>query len=358
MFDTMTSIATFAPIIMLAGGVSGLCWGLWDAIIAICCVRWKIANNKSITKRANRFIDANMFMTAQQFYNKTKNVPYGVVIGIMGWQPWLATVYTENSFMHSGGEVEFKISFWVFRWAFVRLCKTVESYPLHDEITTTNVVGEKTDEDEDKDDVDTSVEESSKTKVVLPMVQQVQQSPYRGSGHTDSLVQIAYHPSLIPPLSIEVGEKMLVELKRRKESIGIFNGVFILHGKPGTGKTTCYRWLAHKLGATLWNTFDPTEPGVVLDDTINAFRPTEDTPILLGLDEVDHIFRRFGNIPEHKHLRTMVRNKSSWNGFLDALAYYDNSILVMTTNLTLEQLRTEFDESLLREGRVNAFYKM
>ena len=61
-------------------------------------------------------------------------------------------------------------------------------------------------------------------------------------------------------------------------------------------------------------------------------------------------------IPKHKHYPIPIRDKPTWNSFLDKIDYglYPNLILIMTSNSKKRDIDS-LDTSYLREGRINIF---
>ena len=133
---------------------------------------------------------------------------------------------------------------------------------------------------------------------------------------------------------------------------GFAGGVYLLCGPPGSGKTLTCKLLAIKLDAVLCLNFNPSKPGQVLPEILAASPPTRSKPCIIVIEEVDRIFQRFGQITEHPTLITPVTNKDDWNNLLEYVHAIENVILILTSNMTLNELSTSFDPALTRNYRI------
>jgi hypothetical protein len=131
--------------------------------------------------------------------------------------------------------------------------------------------------------------------------------------------------------------------------------VVYLHGKPGTGKSLLGLLLTKEFSGSLCNTFDPTEPGDSLNGLYNRVSPEKETPLIVVLDEFDVILHNIHTgVAPHKNIPIQVKNKTTWNQFLDRIqiGMYPNLILVLTSNKTPDYIN-EMDPSYIRKGRVD-----
>lgn len=136
--------------------------------------------------------------------------------------------------------------------------------------------------------------------------------------------------------------------------------VVCVSGKPGTGKSTIAKMLAKRFEkASLCDTFNPTEPCDEISTLYNSVSPSKKSPLIIVFEEVDAMLYKVHNglIPLHVNSPISIRDKTSWNTFLDRLGngYFPYVILLMTTN----QNRDYFDGSdpaYMREGRVDEFF--
>lgn len=129
-----------------------------------------------------------------------------------------------------------------------------------------------------------------------------------------------------------------------------------VHGQPGAGKSMTALLLAREMNASLCKTFNPTEPGDTLADLYARVAPTKKAPLVIVLDEVDVILRRIETgVPTVKYIPVAVKDKTSWNSFLDDidLGMYPWIVIMMTSNKPPEWVEQELDPSYIRPGRVN-----
>lgn len=131
-----------------------------------------------------------------------------------------------------------------------------------------------------------------------------------------------------------------------------------LHGKPGVGKSCISYLLAKKLNSVLCNTFDPSEPGTTLDKLYSEAERTDGSPLIVVIDECDRLIKKIHNenIVLHKDIPTAVRDKQTFNNFLDQIdiGLYYNMILLLISNRSREEIHKEYnDYSYLRDGRIH-----
>jgi Cdc6-like AAA superfamily ATPase len=129
-----------------------------------------------------------------------------------------------------------------------------------------------------------------------------------------------------------------------------------ISGQPGTGKSTIASLLTLKLNGLLCETFSPTRPGFTLSKLIIRAKPTREKPLVILFDEVDVMINDIHHgITPHKNIPIWVDNKSTFNKFLDHMRFHEHVILIMTSNLTKEQISEKYDPCYLRQGRVNLY---
>ena len=138
-----------------------------------------------------------------------------------------------------------------------------------------------------------------------------------------------------------------------------FCKIFI-SGAVNTGKSYFSYILARKLKCYLCDSFNPTEPADNLSNLYTSKFLSGDKPLVLLIDEVDIIIKNIHEqkIVPHKHYPISVKDKMSWNSFLDKIDYglYPNLILIFTSNLDRNQIN-KLDNSYLRDGRINIYKK-
>ena len=136
-------------------------------------------------------------------------------------------------------------------------------------------------------------------------------------------------------------------------------GVFFIHGVSGAGKSTIGLLVASRLNGTLCHTFNPTEPGDILQHVLRDSDPTDEVPTIILIEEANTLIRNVHGetIPRHKNITTCVYNKSTYNTFMDDLILYRNVLFILTSNESKESIDT-MDPCYLRNGRVNGHYSM
>lgn len=148
----------------------------------------------------------------------------------------------------------------------------------------------------------------------------------------------------------------LDQSRAKKESTTI---VCLLCGAPGIGKTTFGLYMAQKTGWERWVNVAPS----VLCRSGDVARQCA----VVQADEADTVFEtdmRISDIPDGgiSHILKSDRDKVSkneWNTELDSLRYGANLILILTSNLTYNEIHQKFknigNEACLREGRIDLF---
>jgi gluconate kinase len=136
-------------------------------------------------------------------------------------------------------------------------------------------------------------------------------------------------------------------------------GVFFIYGVSGAGKSTVGILVANKLNGTFCHTFNPTDPGDTLQHILRDSDPMDDRPTIIVLEEVNTLIHAVdeGSIQQHKNITTCIRNKITYNTFIDDLKLYKNVLFIMTSNETKESIDS-LDPCYLRKGRVYEYYSM
>ena len=139
------------------------------------------------------------------------------------------------------------------------------------------------------------------------------------------------------------------------------NVVSIISGEPGCGKSMISILLAKEMNGTLCDTFNPTDPGDDISIIYNTIMPSFENPFILVLEEFDIILIRVHNnlIQPHKHIPIQIRDKASWNLFMDRInrGFFPNMVVLLLCNPNPSMI-DNLDKSYLREGRVNSRYHM
>jgi hypothetical protein len=141
----------------------------------------------------------------------------------------------------------------------------------------------------------------------------------------------------------------------------------VIVGPIGAGKSTAVRMAALALNATLVPVFDPSRPGYSVADVFGQLR--SGTRVLLCIEEFEGTLGRLA-VPLENGMTPVVTaavqasssgiapeviDKASWNNMIDMLQFIPNAVLVMTSNLSFEELDAIdaiHGGALLREGRV------
>jgi hypothetical protein len=164
--------------------------------------------------------------------------------------------------------------------------------------------------------------------------------------------------SMISPMGEQsyIVEDIMAKFKVKQRLI-----VFI-HGVTGAGKSSIGLLLAKELRGNYSNKFNPIEPGdnfqnMIRDIDIEDF--DEKPPLVVVIEEIDTMIDLIhrGEVPSHKKVTTMIRNKASYNTFFDDMIIYSKVIFILTSNKSKEEI-DKLDTCYLRQGRINAYYTM
>ena len=132
-----------------------------------------------------------------------------------------------------------------------------------------------------------------------------------------------------------------------------------LSGNPGKGKTFFAYLMAQKLNCYLTDEYDPTDPGSSLDTLYHRARKVSpNKPLIMVLDEADILLTKIHNeqIPKHKHYKSEIYNKATWNQFLDKVGFglYPYMIVLLISNKDKKNIDC-MDSAYLRRGRINIY---
>jgi hypothetical protein len=139
------------------------------------------------------------------------------------------------------------------------------------------------------------------------------------------------------------------------------HGVFFIYGKPGSGKSMCGLLTAKLLNGSIVRTFQPTQPNDNIASLYASISPSKNNPLIIIFDEVDIMFEKIysGKINQHRDIPTEIYDKPSLNQFLDTIdlgVLYPYLVIIMTSNLSGEQIEESYDPSYIRKGRVTERY--
>jgi hypothetical protein len=138
--------------------------------------------------------------------------------------------------------------------------------------------------------------------------------------------------------------------------------VTMVYGNPGTGKSIIGLLIAKQLKGSFCKTYNPSFPGDTLENIYDNAQVSKTKPLILLIDEFDIILDRFHNekIHLHKDIPIEVHNKTTWNSLLDDIniKLYPYLIIILTSNLSESEIKTKYDASYIREGRVNIIHNL
>jgi hypothetical protein len=149
-------------------------------------------------------------------------------------------------------------------------------------------------------------------------------------------------------------EVILTKIKELySSSVNKSTRVFI-SGEPGTGKSMIGLLLASEMKAKLTRTFNPTEPGETMIKLKRDLEPSEESPVIIMIDEADVMIKKIieQNVYIHKNIPTSVKDKKEYNLFMDNAEEYNHIIFIFTSNVSKETIDT-IDSSFLRKGRID-----
>ena len=138
--------------------------------------------------------------------------------------------------------------------------------------------------------------------------------------------------------------------------------VTYIFGEPGSGKSMISILMTKIMKGSLVKTFNPTDPGDSFATLYADISPTKDKPLIVVLDEVDILLEKIHaqGIAPHKHIPIQITDKRTWNDFLDDIniGFYPNLIIIMTSNISRNEIGKKYDISYLRENRVHLSYEL
>ena len=148
----------------------------------------------------------------------------------------------------------------------------------------------------------------------------------------------------------------IVEEYRKKQRCVVF-----LSGPSGSGKSVVGLLLAKELNGNYCHTFNPTDPGDAIGALIShaQIEECDEAPLIIVLEEADKLINdvhadAIKSLTPHM---ISVRNKSTFNTFLDDMFMHPRVVLIMTSNARAEEI-DGLDASYLRAGRVHLKMRM
>lgn len=149
-------------------------------------------------------------------------------------------------------------------------------------------------------------------------------------------------------ISLNYGKKFIDVDKKIQERLLINNnGLFMFHGKPGTGKTTYIKYLASKINKDF--IFIPTTMVETFTSDPNCLQYLIQKPnsILILEDAEKAVLKRYGDNLDSSHVSALL-NLS--DGIL-------SDMLKLSVILTYNCAKSEIDSALKRKGRLQADYE-
>ena len=115
--------------------------------------------------------------------------------------------------------------------------------------------------------------------------------------------------------------------------------------------------IAKQINGVFCNTFNPSEPGDTLSNTISRIQDwdrDENVPIVILIDEVDIMLKKIhaNEIKLNSHIPTLIYDKPTWSKFMDNMRFYKNIVLIFTSNTSKTEI-DKLDTSYLRPGRID-----
>lgn len=124
----------------------------------------------------------------------------------------------------------------------------------------------------------------------------------------------------------------------------------LLFGNPGVGKSNVGMYLASKLNARVVYGYRLTVAGICLDE-LWRLNPTEKSPVILVLDEIDCAFKKAQKAEEPRQLACLAQDKTALNSLFDRFERTNYLIVLGTSNDSFEKLIEDGYSSYMRKGR-------
>lgn len=140
----------------------------------------------------------------------------------------------------------------------------------------------------------------------------------------------------------------------------------LLYGPPGCGKSMVGILLAKQLlknclKVNFVDSFCPSDPGDEFISLYVKISPTQKSPMIVVVEEVDVLVDKMHNnkIGDHKDLPVLIKNKTDWNMFFDKFdrERFPFVIFIMTSNQHIQWF-DKLDPAYFRNGRVNLKIEM
>jgi ATPase family associated with various cellular activities (AAA) len=174
-----------------------------------------------------------------------------------------------------------------------------------------------------------------------------------------------HQPVIVPGKPTKCQQKIIdqiIDLMKRSEYNGYgFNATVLIYGSSGTGKSQIIWYLMQQLNGTVCDSLHPLEPGsgVAQKELHATVAPTRECPLGVLLNEIDSVITSAfkGNVEVLPKFPPAIYNKGTFNDFMDDLSKFPNTVYILTTNKTKDELKA-IDETAIRDGRINLFIDM
>ncbi len=209
-----------------------------------------------------------------------------------------------------------------------------------------------------KEEVDTTVEESDKSAELVSVLK------YKVLKKSSGNYAHAYYrkSQAILPMTPTVSQLSIlcsIEKTFREKN----RAVAFISGPPNTGKSMIGPFLASRLRGIYTSDFAPWSPGDALGLLECEHEASENSPIVVCLDEVDEALVKIahGQIFHNDRVMTLASDKRGWNTLLDNIerGLHPYMILVLTSNKSKKCIDDLCgDDSFLRPNRVSDYFTM
>jgi hypothetical protein len=166
-----------------------------------------------------------------------------------------------------------------------------------------------------------------------------------------------YENRMITPnqMQMEIMEKTLESYHSNRNK----NVIIYVYGDVGLGKSTIGYLMAEKLGGYVVANFDPTTPGLIIDDVIWD-QPTIYSPCVLVIDDFDisvkHTIRDKSD-KSHDSAISHAENKSTLTSLMDRLRNTPYLVVLLTSNHMSIHRESDFS-AFFREKRIDFIFNI
>lgn len=135
----------------------------------------------------------------------------------------------------------------------------------------------------------------------------------------------------------------------------------LIYGEPKKGKSFIGKLLAQEFKSAYCFDIKLDSPGTQLLNLWNTFKPDENKPLIVQIDEFDILIKKCHEqtiVTKHDWMKTMVYDKQSYNTFIsEYMICLPYVIYLFTMNSTPEDINA-LDTSYIRENRIDLLLKI